>query len=66
MIYVSLLYVAIDFEMICIKTRRNKILPISSVWRIRQIKFQKQSYKMQAFYNCFLKFCLALNNYINY
>ena len=40
----------------------SKMLRISSVWRIRQIKFQN-SLKMQAFYTCFLKFCLALNSY---
>ena len=31
----------------------SKMLRISEVWRIRQIKFQKQSKKLQAFYTFF-------------
>ena len=41
----------------------SKMLRISSVWRIRQIKFHKTGLKMQAFSACFMKFCLALNSY---
>ena len=41
----------------------SKMLRISSVWRIRQIN-SKTALKMQAFYTCFLKFCLALNSYL--
>ena len=40
----------------------SKMLRISEVWRIRQIKFQKQSKKCKHFIP-FLKFCLALNSY---
>ena len=40
------------------------MLRISSVRRIRQIKFHETDLKMRAFYVCFMKFCLALNSYI--
>ena len=39
------------------------MLRISSVWRIRQIKFQKRAEKCKHFPPFFMKFCLALNNY---
>ena len=40
----------------------SKMLRISSVWRIRQIKFQN-SLKNASILYLFLKFCLALNSY---
>ena len=38
------------------------MLRISSVWRIRQIKYPAASNRV-LFYVCFMKFCLALNSY---
>ena len=39
-----------------------KMLPISPVWRIRQIKFQKQV-KNAGIFACSVNFCLTQNNY---
>ena len=43
----------------------SKMLRISEVWRIRQIKFQN-SLKNASILYLFLKFCLALNSYTHY